>query len=149
MISQTSEYALRAVVWLAREGDRPLPTAEIARATQVPAGYLSKVLQALSRGGLVQSRPGRHGGFVLSRSASTISVLDVLNAVDPIPRIERCPLGIATHGTNLCALHRRLDDAIALVGDAFAGTSIDELLTEAGSVPLCGRPSDETPESVP
>jgi Rrf2 family transcriptional regulator, nitric oxide-sensitive transcriptional repressor len=137
-ISQTAEYALRAVVWLARQSNRSLGTHDIAEATHVPPGYLSKVLQGLSRVGLVSSRPGRAGGFVLSRSPSEISVLDVINATDPIERIRVCPLGLAAHSGDLCPLHRRLDAAIALMEKAFADTSIAELLHEAdASVPLC------------
>lgn len=52
MTSQTAEYALRAVVWLASQPERALNTRQISAATQVPAGYLSKVLQALARAGL-------------------------------------------------------------------------------------------------
>ena len=80
MISQSAEYALRAVVTLATHPDVRMSTASIADATKVPAGYLPKVLQALARGGLVASIPGRIGGFALVRSPGSISVLDVVNA---------------------------------------------------------------------
>src|SRR5688572_19877331 len=102
MVSQTAEYALRAVVCLGSQADTPMTTQQIADATRVPAGYLSKVLQALGRAGLVHSQRGLHGGFTLGRPMDQLSVLDVINAVDPLKRIERCPLGLATHGTNLC-----------------------------------------------
>ncbi len=75
MISQSAEYALRAVVWLAGHPESTLSTPEIARPTMVPAGYLSKVLQALARNGLVVSTPGRAGGFVLNRPANRNSVI--------------------------------------------------------------------------
>lgn len=138
MISQTAEYALRAVVWLASQPDRALGTRRIARAAQVPPGYLSKVLQMLARAGLVASTPGRNGGFRLTRPAAEISVLDVVEAVDPILRITECPLGLPGHGGVLCPLHRRLDEAAEQVQRAFAGASIADLLTEeTGSPPLC------------
>ncbi len=138
MISQTAEYALRAVVWLAVEPDKAIGTPRIARMTKVPPAYLSRVLQSLARAGLVKSNPGRSGGFRLTRSPNDISVLDVVNAVDPIRRIERCPLDIDDHGLNLCPLHRRLDAAIAATERAFRETSIGELLTDPStSRPLC------------
>lgn len=138
MISQTAEYALRAVVWLASHGDGSLGTLHIAEATRVPPGYLSKVLQALARAKLVVSHPGRNGGFELTRRPETISVLDVINAVDPIQRIKTCPLDLKTHGVNLCPLHRRLDDAMARAEEAFASSTIAELLAEpTTSTPLC------------
>jgi Rrf2 family protein len=138
MISQTAEYALRAIVCLGTVPDqRPLTTQVIARRTLVPAGYLSKVLQGLGRAGLVESQRGLRGGFILARPLDEVSVLDVINAVDPLKRIKRCPLGLVAHGTRLCPLHRRLDEALAQVESLFEGTSIAELLEEpSSSVPL-------------
>ena len=137
-ISQTAEYALRAVVWLASHPDAALSTHEIARVTRVPAGYLSKVLQSLNRAGLVVSHAGRNGGFRLARPATQISVLDVINAVDPVERIRRCPLELEAHGGKLCPLHQRLDRAIGLMEQAFAESTIAELLTEPNrTAPLC------------
>lgn len=129
MISQTAEYALRAAVCLAGRKEA-LTTQQIAAATRVPAGYLSKVLQALGRAGVVDSQRGLHGGFTLARSAEELTVLEVINAVDPVKRIEKCPLGLQRHGIRLCPLHKRLDDAIGLVEQAFGSSTIAELLTE-------------------
>ncbi len=141
MISQTAEYALRAVVWLAGHPEAPWGTPEIAEVTHVPTGYLSKVLQELRRAGLVVSNPGRGGGFRLARPAWEVSVLDVVNAVDPIQRIEKCPLGLKSHSGCLCPLHRRLDRAIGLVEGAFAESTVAELVGEAsGPSALCEGP---------
>ena len=129
-ISQTAEYALRATLHLATRTAIPLSTRQIAQATRVPGGYLSKVLQELGHAGLVTSRAGRRGGFVLARPANQISVLDVINAVDPIERIDGCPLGLPEHRTDLCPLHRRLDRAIGLMRQAFAETTLAELVAE-------------------
>lgn len=137
-ITQTTEYALRAVVWLADRSGQPQATQQIADATRVPAGYLSKVLQNLRRNGMVTAQRGLHGGFTLARSADELTVLDVVNAVDPIPRIRECPLGLASHGKNLCPLHRKLDDAMNLIEESFGGTTIADLLrTPTRSQPLC------------
>jgi Rrf2 family nitric oxide-sensitive transcriptional repressor len=138
MISQTTEYALRAVVWLAGHREDPLTTQQIAAGTRVPAGYLSKVLQALGKAGLVHSQRGLHGGFMLARPPERLSVLDVVNAVDPVPRIRRCPLGLRGHGTHLCPLHQRLDDAAGLVERSFKESMVSELLDEPERpAPLC------------
>ena len=68
MISQTAEYALRAVVILGSQSGRPMTTHDVARVSRVPVDYLSKVLQALGRAGLVEARRGLRGGYVLSRA---------------------------------------------------------------------------------
>ena len=138
MFSQTAEYALRAVVSLADSSGEPLTTQQLADLTQVPLDYLSKVLQSLGRHGLVEAQRGKHGGFRLTRAATRITILDVLNAVDPLTRIHSCPLKLKGHGKNLCPLHRRLDDAISSVERAFAETAIADLLTPETDIrPLC------------
>jgi Rrf2 family transcriptional regulator, nitric oxide-sensitive transcriptional repressor len=138
MFSQTNEYALRVVTYLALHPEKPAKNADIATVTLVPAGYLYKVLQTLDRGGLVRGQRGMHGGFTLARPADQISVLDVINAVDPLPRIRICPLHIEGHSVHLCALHKRMDQAFSRVEDAFAKTTISELLQDTcNSKPLC------------
>jgi Rrf2 family nitric oxide-sensitive transcriptional repressor len=146
MFSQTAEYALRATVYLASQYDMPRTTQEIAKATQVRIAYLSKVMQSLGRKGLVLSQRGLHGGFTLARPADEMTVLDIIDAVDPIQRITSCPLGIKGH-INLCPLHRRLDLAMKLVEDALRQSTLAELLAEPERasgipIPLCAWPEE-------
>lgn len=139
MLSQTVEYALRAATCLAAEAPRSQTVDEIAAATHVPVAYLSKVLQQLVRSGIVASRRGSGGGFALARSPKKLRILEIVQAIDPIQRIKTCPLGLAAHGKRLCPLHRRLDDALAEMERAFAGTTLAEILAEpTASRPLCG-----------
>lgn len=126
-LSQTVEYALRAAVCLAGQPEGQT-TPEIAETTKVPPSYLSKVLQGLGRAGIVEGKRGVGGGFKLARPAARISVLDVIAAVEPVQRIERCPLGLAAHADKLCPLHKKLDDALAEVERAFASTTLAELV---------------------
>jgi len=141
MLSQTTEYALRLMVQLASQRERPVTIPELARATRIPADYLAKVLRQLARAGLVHSQRGPNGGSVLARPPEDVTVLDVVQAVDPLKRIEVCPLGLRGHGANLCPLHRRLDQAIATLETAFRSSSLAELLADPrGSKPLCEEP---------
>ncbi len=130
MFSTTLEYALRAVTWLAARPGEGMTAGRIAEATQVPEDYLSKVLQQLVRGEVLLSQRGRHGGFQLARPAAEISMLAVVNAVEPIRRIDTCPLRLREHGMVLCPLHRRLDNAYAMVEKAFAETTLLELVED-------------------
>ena len=146
MLSQTVEYALRAAVYLANQCPNPRTTEQIAVVTKVPQAYLSKVMQNLARGGLVRSQRGIHGGFVLARQPAQVTILEVVNAVDPIQRITTCPLELPSHGVNLCPLHRRLDLALAAVEAAFGKTTLAEVLAEpTQSVPLCGMNAGASP----
>lgn len=138
MFSQTVEYALRAVVYLAHQSPTLCTTEQIAETTLVPKAYLSKVLQALCRGGIVHSQRGAGGGMTLAQSPNELTILAVVNAVDPIGRITTCPLGLKSHGVHLCPLHRRLDNALATVEEAFAKSTLAEVLAEpTRSPPLC------------
>lgn len=145
MLSQTAEYALRAVVHLAaRRESGPSSAHEIARATKVPVGYLQKILRMLARVHILTAQRGSGGGFALAKVPTAITVLDVLNATDSgVSRIERCPLGIQGH-IRLCALHQLLDQQVARAEQAFAMTSIASLLDGVGGVrPLCAGPTLE------
>ena len=136
MLSQSVEYALRAVVFLARDGE-PHTAAQVAEATQVPAPYLSKVLQGLARAGIVRSQRGIGGGMTLVPEPDKLTIFDVVSAVDPLQRIESCPLGLREHGVRLCALHRRLDNAMSSVEDAFRNSTLADVLADPNpSVPL-------------
>lgn len=138
MISQTAEYALRAVVFLGNQRGAPCTTTQLAEGIQAPAGYLAKVMQGLNRAGIVRSQRGLHGGFTLARPASELTILDVVKAVDAFHRITRCPLGRPAHTSGLCPLHRRMDNVMAAAQDTFEHTTIGEVLEEPGL--LCALP---------
>ena len=141
MISQTAEYALRAMVYLADQRNEPHTTAQIAEATGIPAGYLAKVMQNIGRARLVHSQRGLKGGFVLTRDAKDITLLQVVNAVDPIRRFHECPLQVLTHRDELCPLHRCLDDAAQALEQKFGSTTVADMLKVPDDrKPLCGFP---------
>lgn len=127
MVSQTAEYALRAITFLAGQGGQPRTTAQIAEHTRVPVGYLAKVMQGLVRAGLVSSQRGLQGGFLLAVDAAALSIWQVVSAVEPSHRIRSCPLGLPGHAS-LCPLHARLDHAAELVEEAFRRSTIQELV---------------------
>ena len=81
-ITQKSKYALRATLELAvRFGHGPVSIGEIAKAQAIPARFLEAILAQLKRAGLVESRRGNEGGYVLARDPARISVGDVLRVV--------------------------------------------------------------------
>ena len=139
MFSQTAEYALRTIVWLASQGGEPRTTEQIAGATKIPAGYLAKILQSLGRARLVDSRRGPNGGFTLAVAAERLSPWNVIEAIDPIRRIEKCPLGLKAHSRKLCPLHHELDESLALIEKKLKKARISDL-SEGSSKgkPFCG-----------
>ncbi|WP_437185913.1 RrF2 family transcriptional regulator [Planctomicrobium sp. SH668] len=137
MLSKTAEYALRAIICLASTRVQPQSADALAKKTQAPRAYLTRVLQDLAAHGLVLSRPGPGGGYELAKPTSDVTILDVINAVSPIERIRRCPLGIASH-TELCPLHAELDKAYAATEAAFQGVTLKDLHESTSQfTPLC------------
>src|SRR5690606_3766729 len=86
VISPTAEYALRAVVCLANAAPAPQTNQQIAATTKVPSAYLSKVLQGLARAGIIRSQRGLRGGYTLQRDLEALTVLEVVETVDPLRR---------------------------------------------------------------
>ena len=78
-----SDYACRAVEVLAlhHPSEKPLPIDQIARQRSIPANYLVQILLELKRNGLIQSRRGKTGGYVLAKPPHQISLGDILRAV--------------------------------------------------------------------
>src|SRR5688572_11246038 len=109
MFSQTVEYALRAMVQLASDSPQASTTKEIAEKTKVPSAYLAKVLQSMRRAGLIHSRRGVGGGVTLAHEPKSISLLEVIDAVEPLRRTGGKGRGAAS------TLQRTLDDALRVV----------------------------------
>jgi DNA-binding IscR family transcriptional regulator len=81
----------------------------------------------------------------LVKTPAELTILEVVNAVDPIQRIKTCPLELASHGVRLCPLHRRVDNALATVEEAFRSTTLQEVIDEpTESIPLCDFPSKKS-----
>ena len=138
MFSQTVEYALRAIVHLAKQPEVLQTPAQIAKATQVPAPYLSKVLQTLTGEGLVTVKRGVRGGFLLGKTPDQLTIYEVVQCVDPIQRIHTCPLELSSHRKKLCSLHKKMDSAMKGIEDVFRSTTLSDLMNSPNpSVPLC------------
>ncbi len=138
MFSQTVEYALRAVMHLAQFPDEPQRTAHIAERTKVPVAYLTKVLQGLQRAGIVKLQRGIGGGVTIAIDPEELTILRVVSAVDPIQRIQVCPLQLKAHGSRLCSLHSKMDEALRRTEEAFAAVTLADLLRDPNpSKALC------------
>ena len=109
MISKTGKQALNAVLLLAALSDGEYAGAkDIAKETGAPQNYLGKLLQMLSRHGLLISQKGVNGGFRLSKNPAKISVFDILEPIDHINQKSGCILGQSQcTDEKACALHTR------------------------------------------
>jgi Rrf2 family protein len=139
-ISEGVEWGLHAAVVLSfLPPEATLPTGRLAEYHGVPAAYLAKHLQALSRAGLLEASPGPRGGYRLARPASEIIALDVVEAIDGSEPAFRCteirrrgPAAVAAREYRVpCSIHVLMDRADAAWRAELAATTIADL---AGTV---------------
>ncbi len=130
MISQTVDYALRAMVALASHYDTVMSVRTLAGLTDVPRPYLSKLMSQLVRAKLVQSRRGVGGGFVLARPPHEISMWDIVQAIDPIQKLHTRPLNIKVQANPL-ALHELIDRVLDELEQAFRNISLSKVLQQS------------------
>jgi Rrf2 family iron-sulfur cluster assembly transcriptional regulator len=107
MLSKSGIHAVRALILLAELPEGAYAGAvSIAEKIEAPRNYLGKILQQLSRHGLLESQKGLGGGFRLARPAHEIALLDVVSPIEQIHRWSGCILGRATCSEeNPCAIH--------------------------------------------
>jgi Rrf2 family transcriptional regulator, nitric oxide-sensitive transcriptional repressor len=129
MISQTAQYALRAVVCLAHASQVSMTTEQLAEMTRVPSMYLSKVMQSLVRADIVSSKPGKTGGFSLKISPDELSLLAIIEAIDVPSQGESYPLDMQAYGSVLRPLHQKLSQMDALVRKACSETYIKDIIS--------------------
>ncbi len=123
---------------LAYMPDELVSTSQLAEVTHVPMNYLAKVLQSLARAELITGRRGVGGGYRLARPSTEITMLDVINAINPISRITACPLRLENHTGRLCPLHSRLDQAAAAMIEHFGEVTLHAMLSsDPQTRPLC------------
>lgn len=105
-LSQTTGYAVRAMLCLNEPGGSPVLVEEIADSTGIPRSYLSKLVHKLAKQGLIVARRGHHGGVVLARPSREITLEDLSIAVDGVAWQSRCLMGLlgCTDQTP-CVLH--------------------------------------------
>lgn len=127
--SRSSEYAIRAFVYLAAVPDGKLVMAkQIAEDTEIPAHFLAKILQQLARKGFLRSSKGPTGGFALSQPAEQICMLEVVEAVDGLNSFKRCISGMSecTDATP-CGLHETWKPIRKGIVEYLEGTMISDV----------------------
>ena len=143
MFSQTADYALRVVAFLASRTDRRSTFGEMSEGICVNVPYLRKVLDKLREADLVEAQRGSGGGLRLTADPEQLTLLDVVNAIDPLRHIEGCPLGISDH-LELCPLHGELEEAICQMEKLLSSRTIGELISHRRMSARCSFPKEQT-----
>ncbi|HEY4632844.1 MAG TPA: Rrf2 family transcriptional regulator [Candidatus Limnocylindrales bacterium] len=123
-LTRRGDYAVRAMLALADPVADPwLSVTRISVTMAIPERFLARVMRDLTGAGLVEARTGRNGGYRLARPATSISLLDVISAVESVDPLRQCVLrGIPCGSSGRCAVHDTFTEA---------RTALQERLAEA------------------
>lgn len=131
LIRRHTDYALRALVYLAARGGEVVSASDIARTQDIPIGFLQKILQRLVKSGLVASHRGVQGGYSLARDPGSVTVLDVVEIIQGKPAMNRCLLGREKCSRELsCPLRHTLLDIQEQVARLMSRMTLRELVGE-------------------
>ena len=145
MLSQTGVYAVQALLHLAmRHNGGRVPARRVASELGIPATYLAKVLQRLSRAGIVESARGANGGYRLAVTPEDLTVAAVVAPFEILAARETCLMGGPCDLAHPCSAHERRSawNAAALkileqttLADLMTGTPLDPLAQVTPSLP--------------
>lgn len=130
MLSDTAEYALRAVLYIAQHGeDGPMRAKVIAEELNVPRNYLSKLLHILAREKVLESTRGGSGGFRLSRDPASLHLIAIVEPFEEIDPGRNCILGRPEcSGDKPCAAHDRWREITDRKSAFLRSTTVAELI---------------------
>ena len=131
LITKNSDYALRALACLAQNPDRVMPSAAIAEKEHIPLRYLRRILNVLLKRRLIMAREGAAGGVMLARAAVTITVAEVIEAMQGAIQLSECMFRkkiCANRGR--CVLRTRIASIERTVIEQFAAITIADIAGE-------------------
>lgn len=127
-LTRRGDYAVRAMLTLARPGTEQLTSSALVEATAIPASFLPQVMGDLVRAGLVENRRGRNGGYRLGRAPESISLLAVVEAVEGDGRRRTCVMrGGPCRRDGACDVHDAFYRAQEATFGTLAGVSLADV----------------------
>ncbi|MGO9545918.1 MAG: Rrf2 family transcriptional regulator [Rhodomicrobium sp.] len=136
LLSTKGRYAVMAMVEIAKQGDaKPLSLGDVAVRLELSLAYLEQLFMKLRRNGLVQSVRGPGGGYVLGRNAETISICEIMEAVDEPFKMTRCENESGCVATHRCSTHFLWEALSAHIEQFLATATLGDVLFGRYSVP--------------
>ena len=131
LLTRASEYALLSLDAI-RKSDVPIGAEQLATDLCIPKSFLAKILQSLAKQGILESRKGAHGGFILAKEIETISAHDVIFAAEgKAPAVFDCTayIGTCPNGTiGTCAISPFLRNFQTKIDDFLDGLMLSDIL---------------------
>jgi Rrf2 family transcriptional regulator, iron-sulfur cluster assembly transcription factor len=130
MFSNSTKYAIRAIVYMINDKDhRKNTVVDMASELSVPQPYLSKVLQQLSKSGIISSTKGRGGGFYLSKENLVRPLVDVVICIEGYNVFNKCILGLQEcSDKDPCILHHHFKSFKISIEKSICQQSVEDLL---------------------
>jgi Rrf2 family transcriptional regulator, iron-sulfur cluster assembly transcription factor len=135
-LTRGGEYAIRAMIYLAAHPvGRVSSLRDVGREQDIPESFLAKIFQSLGHAGLVTSQRGAHGGFSLARPADTITVREVIEAVDGPIALNGCVLRPEDCGRSPeCRMHTVWIEAQERMMDVLGGVAVADLVPASAPI---------------
>jgi Rrf2 family protein len=134
-ITRQADYAVRAVLHLARNGEHRTATSSIAEEQHIPPSFLAKIISQLSIAGLLHTSRGARGGVTLAREPAEITLLEVIEAIDGPIQLNEC---VGSGGTCVfdenCPLRPVWCDAQEELVNRLKGTTFAKMIAK-GKLP--------------
>jgi len=133
MLSNTSKYALRAVIYLAlyASDEKKAGIREIAEKLNIPTPFLGKILQNLAKHQILDSTKGPHGGFCLKRPAMDISLMEIIEVIDGRDIFDTCVIRTSKCSYDApCSLHDKMAPLRSEMKSLFLTESVADLVSE-------------------
>lgn len=142
MLSRSSEYAVRALTFLAMQNDARFHLVRnMAEELGIPAPFLAKVLQPLVSSGILFSQRGRSGGFRLAHPPEAVTLLQIVDTQEHIGKTRQCLLGQAVCvDEHPCPMHAYWKDASDAFVSQLKNTTLQDLLDFCRTNANCSYP---------
>lgn len=129
IFSKKCEYGLQAVLYMAaKENDCVCPAEEISTKLKIPKEFVSKILQSLTESGIVDSKKGKSGGFMLAKIPSKIRLIDIVEAIDGLDVFNSCVLGFPDCSPDKpCPVHDKWGELRNKAYEMLASETLDKL----------------------
>lgn len=135
MLSNTSRYAIRALIYLAinTSETKKIGIKKIADDLDIPSPFLGKILQTLTRKKILSSTKGPNGGFGISESTTEVSLMEIVRIIDGDELFDRCLISNKTCGEkegDTCSLHNHYVSIRKDINELFTSHTIGKLANE-------------------
>ena len=134
MLSQTCKYAIRSIIYIAKNSDKTKKVGlkKISEELNIPSPFLGKILQTLTKKKILLSTKGPNGGFSLYKDAKKISLLDIMEIIDGLDYFNTCLIGLksCSDKTGYCSTHKKYNPIRKQIYKLFKTETIYNLLNE-------------------